>query len=235
MTLRDPASAHAGTDPTVALPPQPSPHRKHNLQPRRQRAAFYRLMRDLHAWLSALAFLLLIFFAATGLTLNHPDWFEHRQPESPTATFVLPPPVLARITADLASGRSPVNQVLDQVPDQLQLRGLFKSSEHLDDELLIRLEGVQGNSDLTVRLDSGEVALAISPATPIGTLNDLHRGKNVATPWRWLIDVSAIVILLLSLVGYVLFFGLKKRLSTSLLLTVLSLGLIGAMAWSSLG
>jgi hypothetical protein len=41
-----------------------------------QRRDFYRHARYVHGWLSAFAFLVLIFFALTGLFLNNPDWFK---------------------------------------------------------------------------------------------------------------------------------------------------------------
>ena len=39
------------------------------------RSRAYTLSRTLHLYLSLLAFLTLLFFAVTGLTLNHPGWF----------------------------------------------------------------------------------------------------------------------------------------------------------------
>src|ERR1043165_3221915 len=41
---------------------------------RRHAAAFFRW---LHIYLSMVSFAILFFFAVTGLTLNHADWFSH--------------------------------------------------------------------------------------------------------------------------------------------------------------
>lgn len=214
----------------------PTPHANQRARSaKKARARWSRRLRDLHGWLSALAFVLLMFFAATGLLLNHPDWFADRAQALPEQVFHLPPPVLAQVQADLQAGRSPANRVLDQLPEPVQTYGLFKSSEQLEDELLIRLEGVQGHTDLSVDTRSGQVQVQASRAAVLDTLNDLHRGKNVAPAWRWLIDASAVLVLVLSLAGYVLFFGLKKRLPTTLALTGGSLALIGLLVWSSLG
>src|SRR5690242_20539981 len=51
---------------TAARQPQPMPAWK---------ISFYRQCRLWHGWLSAFAFLALMFFSATGLLLNHPEWF----------------------------------------------------------------------------------------------------------------------------------------------------------------
>ncbi len=60
-------------------------------------------------------------------------------------------------------------------------------------------------------------------------IGDLHRGKNAALPWRMVIDLSAILVLALSVIGYVLFFSLRFRLRTSLILTGASLAVLVAV------
>ena len=53
------------------------------------KGAFFRLCRMLHAYLSAFAFLALFFFSATGILLNHPEWFERYQPAEHKVAFAL--------------------------------------------------------------------------------------------------------------------------------------------------
>ena len=74
----------------------------------------------------------------------------------------------------------------------------------------------------------------MKPASTVSLLNDLHRGKNVGTAWSWLIVISAIIILLLSLAGYILFLTIKTRLVTNLILTALSLFAIILLMWFAL-
>ena len=62
-------------------------------------------------------------------------------------------------------------------------------------------------------------------------IQDLHRGKNSGLAWRWVIDLSAWLVLALSLIGYVLFFSLRFRLKTSLVLTAASLAVLIGIAW----
>ena len=49
-----------------------------------QRRDFYRHSRYVHGWLSAFAFLTLLYFSVTGLLLNHPEWFEPAKTEQTT-------------------------------------------------------------------------------------------------------------------------------------------------------
>ena len=180
----------------------------------------YRQSRTWHGYLSAFAFLTLIFFAVTGLLLNHPEWIEAKT-EQPSAdrTVQLAP-------ADVAAARKasdPSRALTELVRKQQSLIGAYQSGEVIDTEAMIRLEGPKGSSDIVVDLSTGEAEVTVKQARLIDTLNELHRGKNAGGAWKAIIDVSAILILALSIIGYVLFFSLRFRLRTSLILTAASL------------
>ena len=182
-----------------------------------RKSDFYRHARHVHAWLSAFAFLSLIFFSATGLLLNHPDWFASESKEV-TLTTTLPTVVITQAK----TLENPAALLLDSIrkqPLNQPLLGAFKSSDVVDGELDMRLEGVKGHSDIAVMLDTGHTEIKITPASTIDTLNNLHRGKNAGVLWQWVIDISAVLILILSLAGYILFFSLRKRKVMSLWLT----------------
>ncbi|MEF9993978.1 MAG: PepSY-associated TM helix domain-containing protein [Acinetobacter sp.] len=194
-----------------------------------QRRDFYRHARYVHGWLSAFAFIILLFFAATGLLLNHPEWFKSEQQEQ-SFKLILPSTLLHSIQDQ----ENPSQVILDYVRQQHGLIGRYKSSEVLDGEVMIRLESPAGSTDVWVLLDNGETEITSKPASTVSLLNDLHRGKNVGTAWSWLIDISAIIILLLSLAGYILFLTIKTRLVTNLILTALSLFAIILLMWFAL-
>ena len=188
---------------------------------------FYRQARHVHAWLSAFAFLMLMFFAATGLLLNHPDWMPDAPANEASQTLTLPHAVMQQVRGL----EQPSELLLQTIRAQVPVRGQFKSSERMDDEWLLRLEGPRGNTDIVVQLATGQTDVTTTQPHTLGLLADLHTGKNVGALWSWLIDISAVVVLLLSLAGYVLFFSLKKRLSTSLWLTVSSVSCVLLLFW----
>lgn len=191
-----------------------------------QRRDFYRHARYVHGWLSAFAFIVLIFFAATGLLLNNPDWFKSSNDEQ-IVKLTLP----AAFVSAIQKQENPTPAILDFVQDKQPLIGRYKSSEVMDGEVMIRLESPAGSTDLWVLMDEGQVEITQKPATTVSLLNDLHRGKNVGATWHWLIDISAIIIILLSLAGYILFLTIKTRLITHLLLTAGSLAAIILLIW----
>ncbi|OBY75778.1 PepSY-associated TM helix domain-containing protein [Acinetobacter gyllenbergii] len=191
-----------------------------------QRRDFYRHARYVHGWLSAFAFIVLIFFAATGLLLNNPDWFKSSNDEQ-IVKLTLP----AAFVSAIQKQENPTQAILDFVRDKQPLIGRYKSSEVMDGEVMIRLESPAGSTDLWVLMDEGQVEITQKPASTVSLLNDLHRGKNVGATWHWLIDISAIIIILLSLAGYILFLTIKTRLIPHLLLTAASLLTIILLIW----
>lgn len=193
-----------------------------------QRRDFYRHSRYVHGWLSAFAFLTLLFFSVTGLLLNHPEWFEPAKTEQ-TTQLILPESILKSIKQQ----ENPSDTILNYVRQQQNVVGRYQSSEVMDNEVMIRLESPAGATDIWVMADTGETEITQKPASTVSMLNDLHRGKNSGLAWSWLIDISAIIVIALSLVGYILFLSIKTRLVTHLVLTAVSLALIILLIWSA--
>ena len=181
----------------------------------------FRQSRIWHGYLSAFAFIALIFFSITGLLLNHPAWFEGKDDApSKDQVLTLAPADLARAKA--AADPGPV--LAEAIGKQVDLIGGYKSAETVDDEVLLSFESVKGRSDVTVNLTTGTAEAAVQRSDAVTVLNELHRGKNSGKAWGLVIDATAILVLVLSIIGYVLFFSLRFRLRTSLILTGVSLG-----------
>jgi hypothetical protein len=195
---------------TAARQPQPMPAWK---------ISFYRQCRLWHGWLSAFAFLALMFFSATGLLLNHPEWFGDNSALVESHAQFRP--------AELKGKTAPALGEL--FASRKQVHGVYASGDIDEDLAQLRFEGVSGDTSVTLDLTSGKADIAWRKATALTVLNDLHRGKNAGTAWKWLIDMSAGLFLVLSLIGYVLFFSLRHRLPTVLLLTFGSAALLTAL------
>lgn len=191
------------------------------------KGAFFRLSRMLHAYLSAFAFLALFFFSATGILLNHPEWFENYQPAEHKVAFALTPAELAAAKASPDRGRA----LAAAAQRHANLPGAYASADIDGPQALVRLEGPKGSSDLTIDLSAGKVDGRVTKPNLMAIIQDLHRGKNSGLAWRWVIDLSGWIVLVLSLIGYVLFFSLRFRLKTCLILTAASLAVLIGVAW----
>jgi hypothetical protein len=204
-----------------ALPRRPRPMPRWKIE-------FYRQSRLWHGYLSAFAFLSLMFFSATGLLLNHPEWLKSQEAKPLEVRFALAP-------ADVAAAKKdtdPARAVAALIDAKRAVSGIYTSGEIDGDEAYLRYEGVTGNSSIVVDLKTGQVDATIQKPDAVTVLNDLHRGKNVGEAWRLFIDISAALFLILSLIGYILFFSLRYRLVQTLTLTGISLlAMVGVFVW----
>jgi uncharacterized protein len=189
-----------------------------------ERGAFYRFCRLLHGYLSAFAFATLTFFALTGILLNHPDWIREKSREV-DSRLVVPAAVLAATRG----APDPAAALAAALRGLTPLVGAYSSGDVQDGEANLRFEGTKGASTVLVDLRTGLADITVERAGFLSVVGDLHRGKNAGAAWRWVIDASAILIVALSLIGFVLFFSLRFRLRTSLILTGLGLGLMVAV------
>jgi uncharacterized protein len=184
-------------------------------QTKNGRGVFYRLARTIHGYLSAAASLALLFFAATGVLLNHPEWMPERGTAPPGQSFTLDQATLAQANA---GGDQAAAALAEAVTARTTLRGAFTTGEIFDGEALLRFEGARGNSNAVVDLTTGRVEVEVQPADTLSMLNDLHRGKNVGAAWKLVIDIAGALAIALSLIGFVIFFSMRFRLLTSLAL-----------------
>lgn len=179
---------------------------------------FYRQCRLWHGYLSAFAFGALLFFAATGIALNHPDWFAGNEPQRPSAQFTLRGSELQ----ELQRASAPAPLLTRMVSERTRLYGAVQDSETEADQVFVRLRGTRGSSDIRANLRDGTIIVVSERTTPTGFLNALHRGEQAGAAWRTFIDVVAGLLILLSLVGYVIFFSMSARLTTALVITGVS-------------
>lgn len=179
----------------------------------------YRVCREWHGYLSAFAFLALIFFAVTGILLNHPGLLEGQPPPPVEHTIKLSAEQIAALKAAAEPGR----ELSKVVGAMTELSGSYRSGEIAGDDVYVNLQGVRGRSDLTGSLATGEIRIYSERETTVGLLNGLHRGEHAGDAWRAFIDVMAGAFIVMSLIGYALFLSLRFRLRTALALTAASL------------
>jgi len=178
----------------------------------------YRQARMWHGWLSALAFLALMFFAATGLLLNNENWLK-AEAEKTVQVVSFTPAELARAQA----ARNPDRALAAVTVERLGLRGEIQRPRPGDKPGVVKVRGVTGGAEIALDHAAGKARVKTEKLGAVATLKNLHKGKNAGPAWHLLIDLVSITVLALSLIGYVLFFSLRFRLRTGLILTGVSL------------
>ncbi|MEZ5986094.1 MAG: PepSY-associated TM helix domain-containing protein [Hyphomonas sp.] len=194
-------------------------------RPKFNKGAFYRTCRMLHAYLSAAAFIMLIFFALTGFLLNHPQWFGAARVSGAERMVELDPEYLKQALTSPDAGKALADLVAANTP----LKGAYLDGEVFEDEAYLRLTGVKGTTDIVVDIEAALAEVEVSRANLTSILHDLHRGKDAGPFWKRLIDVTAILIIAMSLAGLILFLSLRFRLATSLKIMGATLAVFGVL------
>jgi hypothetical protein len=65
----------------------------------------------------------------------------------------------------------------------------------------------------------------------MAVMNDFHKGRDTGKAWAWVIDVSAVFLILVSLSGLILLFFIKKRRFAGLIAGAVGLLLCLLMYW----
>jgi hypothetical protein len=184
----------------------------------------HRLCRVWHGYLSAVAFVWLLFFSITGILLNHPAWLAGDRPVTVNRRFHLQTRDLMSVTAQ----KEPGPALVQAMRGSLGLKGDVNSSDVAGGQLFVRMRGASGSTDLQLDLRSGQGSAAIE-TFPIATLfKELHRGEQAGRVWRTLIDVAGVALVTTSVLGLVIYFSLRFRLRTALFLVAGGLAAMGA-------
>lgn len=187
-------------------------------QHRSGRATGQRWARQLHTWLSTTSLLVVLFFATTGITLNHPTWFGASSPHVHSATGTLP--------GSTFSGG---------VPDPLAISEYLRSKAGVTGQVTAHAETASGGTidyegpgsvtSATYTTSTGAFSVATTTYGLVGMLNDLHKGRNTGASFGWLIDASGILLTLVALTGLALQLYIRRHRRLGL-----TLAGIGALA-----
>lgn len=163
------------------------------------------LSRWLHIYLSMASFAILFFFAVTGLTLNHVDWFAKQQ-HTIQLKGQLDPKLVSPNVARL--------EVVEHLRTAHSIRGAVKDFRIEQTDCSIAFKGPGYAADIFIDRATGRYELTETRMGFFAILNDLHKGRDTGQVWSGMIDASAVLMTLVSLTGLLLIFFLhKKRLS----------------------
>lgn len=185
-------------------------------------------LKNLHQWhwiSAALCLVAMLLFSVTGITLNHAAQITV-EPHITQHHATLPEPLRMQLQ-QLAKGEG-ASVVPDEfkrwLRDTLAVRVTEQQPEWSDEELYISLPRPGGDAWLRVDLTDGATEYELTDRGWISYLNDLHKGRNTGTAWRWFIDVFAVATLVFAITGlFILKFHAANRPATW---PVIGLGLV---------
>ena len=164
--------------------------------------------RWLHTYLSMVSFTILLFFAITGLTLNHQS-----------ALTGIPRPKV--FTGSLAAAllKTPAahqQEIITMLRARHGIKADLSDFRIDDDQVQISFKGPGYSADGFADRRSGKYELNENRLGLVAIINDLHKGRDTGKVWSGVIDISAILMVLVSLSGLVLIFFLQKKLRSGL-------------------
>jgi uncharacterized protein len=182
--------------------------------------------RLIHVYTSMICLLIVLFFSATGLTLNHPTWG-------------------AKTTVSTAAGTMPASWKSGDTIDWLTVSEHLRSAndvtglvnDHRSDgsQATIVFKGPGYSATGVIDEKVGSYQLTTEREGFLGMMNDMHKGRNTTSSWKWLIDIIAVVLIVISLSGLVLQFFLRRRRRSAYITAGLGVALTLVLMYLSVG
>lgn len=176
--------------------------------------------RWLHIYLSMASFGILFFFAVTGLTLNHTEWLRGQQKTAQVKGTLDRQWVKGKVEKSV--------QKLEIVEFLRKTHGVKTAlSEFQIDEFqcTVSFKGPGYAADAFIDRATGRYELTETRMGAVAVLNDLHKGRDSGEVWSAIIDISAVLMTLVSLTGLVLIFYVYKRRMSGLISLAVGLAL----------
>lgn len=170
------------------------------------------VFRWLHIYLSMVSFGILLFFAVTGLTLNHADWFFGDASASRRGDGTLE---RAWVAAGPAGAVAKL-EVVEHLRRAHGLRGLVGEFRIEDEQCAVVFKGPGYAAEASVERATGRYTFSETRMGFVAVINDLHKGRDSGPGWSWVVDLSAVLMTVVSLTGLGLIWFVKRRLVTGL-------------------
>lgn len=171
-------------------------------------------LRQWHWVSSAICLIGMLGFAITGITLNHANII----PATPELTSVeaeLPAELLGQIQNDSQRAALP-STLRSWLASE---HGIYltpgSQMEWNEEELYLAMPQPGGDAWLSLDLISGELIYERTDRGWVAYFNDLHKGRDTGTAWRWFIDVFAVACVVFSVSGLLLLQRQAQRRSST--------------------
>ncbi|MDP5134433.1 PepSY-associated TM helix domain-containing protein [Rheinheimera baltica] len=176
---------------------------------------FAKLVRALHSYSSMLVLVLLLFFAITGLTLNHPDVL-HSKAGYVSERVILPLPEYLQLSL-IPQSEEAQAELAHQFRQWLSTEDHVKASTYkyqfdIAEQLLeLDFKRPGGYANVVVDFAAGQADVDKEFSGYLTLLNELHKGRNAGASWIFLIDATALACIVFALTGFYLLLKQPSR------------------------
>jgi hypothetical protein len=103
------------------------------------------------------------------------------------------------------------------------LKGALSDFRIDPDQIGVSFKGPGYAADAFIDRETGAFEVMETTAGFVGVINDLHKGRDTGHTWSVFIDVCALLLVLVSLTGFLLILFLKKKRLSGLAVAVCGL------------
>jgi hypothetical protein len=194
--------------------------------------------RWLHIYLSMFGLGTVLFFGLTGITLNHPDWVFGgaevvvQVKGQVELRWLNPDPGKSDPRADSNTERPVMKlEVVEHLRKEHGIRGALAEFKVDDREAMVTFKGPGYSADAFIDRETGQYTLTESRHGFLAVINDLHKGRDTGPAWAVVIDISAGLMVAISLTGLVLLFYIKRRRIPGTIIGLVGTAALAAMYW----
>jgi len=166
-----------------------------------------KLSRWLHIYLSMVSFAVVLFFSFTGLTLNHPSWLGGDKQVNIKNKGTLN----VKWVNNPDTNKIAKLEIVEFLRKTHNVKGYVSEIRIDEAEVSVTLKGPAYSADAFIDRETGKYELSEIKMGVVAIMNDLHKGRDSGFGWGWIIDISAIFLILVSLSGLILLCFMKKR------------------------
>jgi hypothetical protein len=165
-------------------------------------------MHEWHWISSAIALMGLLFFAVTGITLNHAGSLEAPDQQYTTVRKDVPVALVETLRKDISDNgegeAEPTAPLSAWIHEAYDVSVADRVADWKADEIIIPMERPGGDAWLKLDLARGTSEYHVTKAGWIAYLNDLHKGRHTGTAWAWFIDLIAAACVIFAITGFVI-------------------------------
>ncbi len=151
--------------------------------------------RLLHIYISMFGLLTVLFFSVTGFMLNHEEWFGFAEPRLSESEGNLPAGLL---------GEPDKLGIVEYLRKEFGATGALDSFDSDDEQFSLVFRSPGRRTEAFINRADGHADVTIETHGFAGRIVELHRGTEAGTAWRLVIDISAILMLVISGTGLIL-------------------------------
>lgn len=151
------------------------------------------------------ALVIVLFFGITGITLNHPTWTFGDSASDKTTSGTL------NVDPILQDGLVNWLPIAESMRSEYGVTGEVKDFGIDNGEGSIVFTNPGYSATLFFDTETAAFELTVHQEGLVAVMNDLHKGRDSGSSWAWVIDISALFLVVISLTGLTMQVFLRKR------------------------